>query len=107
LLFLGKGGASTVSRRLKSGSSTERLRPDGRCIVVPPPAQAVLKAILIITINPSSGKWAKVFGDAKLTTALLDRLTKHRHILDTRKDSCRLNNSITNKDTKVKKTGKT
>jgi len=36
---------------------------------------------LIITSNPEFSRWEEVFGDAALTTALLDRITHRAHIL--------------------------
>lgn len=57
-------------------------------------SQKYLRGSLIVTSNLAFAEWTEVFGDARLTSALLDRLTHRCHILEFVGESYRFRQSL-------------
>jgi len=57
-------------------------------------SQKYLRGSLIVTSNLAFAEWTEVFGDPRLTSALLDRFTHRCHILEFKGDSYRFRQSL-------------
>ena len=55
------------------------------------------RASLIVTTNLPFGEWTKVFPDARLAKAVVDRLTHRAHIIDTGTESWRFKHGLQSK----------
>ena len=60
-----------------------------------------LKGSLLVTTNLEFARWVEVFGDERLTGALLDRFTHHCHILEFNGDSYRFKESLREKEASI------
>jgi DNA replication protein DnaC len=56
---------------------------------------------LIVTTNLPFGEWTKVFNDARLAKAVVDRLTHRAHIIDTGTESWRFRHGLTRQQKKA------
>jgi len=72
--------------------------PEGARLLFQAFTERYLKGILLITSNLEFSRWLEVFGDERMTGALLDRLTHHCHVLEFNGDSYRFKESLREKD---------
>ena len=56
---------------------------------------------VIVTSNLEFGQWNRIFGDNRLTSALVDRLVHHAHIIAFTGESYRLRNALSSGNTKI------
>ena len=75
--------------------------PDGARLLFQVCSDRYLKGSLLVTTNLEFARWVEVFGDERLTGALLDRFTHHCHILEFNGDSYRFRESLREKETSI------
>ena len=68
--------------------------PEGARLLFQAFSERYLKGSLLITSNLEFSRWLEIFGDERLTGALLDRLTHHCHVLEFNGDSYRFKESL-------------
>jgi DNA replication protein DnaC len=72
--------------------------PEGARLLFQAFSERYLKGSLLITSNLEFSRWLGVFGDERMTGALLDRLTHHCHVLEFNGDSFRFKESLREKN---------
>jgi DNA replication protein DnaC len=75
--------------------------PDGARLLFQVCSDRYLKGSLMVTTNLEFARWMEVFGDERLTGALLDRFTHHCHILEFNGDSYRFRESLREKEASI------
>ena len=73
-----------------------RAAPNTPTLPVEVASQRYERGSILVTTNLPFDEWTEVFGSERLTSALLDRLTHHVHILEMNGESHRLKRSREN-----------
>jgi DNA replication protein DnaC len=75
--------------------------PDGARLLFQVCADRYLRGSMLITTNLEFSRWVEIFGDERLTGALLDRITHKCHILEFNGDSYRFKESLRTQEAQV------